>query len=223
VSNSSETSNSGERVQQQRDQQQREQQDVCNNSGTSNKENRSGCNSNNTLSSDSPRRSRTRVRKLPAQRRTRPQLMSSARPQTSNALGVERKIILPLACKRYCDKASRIETVEPDLRRRVCEDGPCNGACRPKPVQLKPIAPTCAASCAKTGLASPVLRGDRRQRWLLRAATRRENSRQQPCGGRPGLGRHSVPDRAGPSSVCPARAGSALLVRILNLLPCTPT
>jgi hypothetical protein len=68
-------------------------------------------------------------------------------------LGVERKInsasVNATATK---DRAS--SAVEPDLRRRVCEDGPCKEPA-PKPVQLKPIAPDPRRKLCKDGSCQP--------------------------------------------------------------------
>ena len=69
-------------------------------------------------------------------------------------LGVERKINSASAVNATATKDRASSAVEPDLRRRVCEDGPCKEPA-PKPVQLKPIAPDPRRKLCKDGSCQP--------------------------------------------------------------------
>jgi hypothetical protein len=67
---------------------------------------------------------------------------------------VERKINSASAVNATATKDRASKPVEPDLRRRVCEDGPCKEPA-PKPVQLKPIAPDLRRKLCKDGPCQP--------------------------------------------------------------------
>src|SRR6267143_2494464 len=132
-----------ERVQQQRDEQQREQEQVQQQQHSS---------------SDSP--APISNASSEASRPTAHPPATDVKRTTSDIqpLGVERKINSASAVNATATKDRASKPVEPDLRRRVCEDGPCKEPA-PKPVQLKPIAPDLHRKLCKNGSCQPCPEG----------------------------------------------------------------
>src|SRR5207245_10637688 len=114
-----------QRDQQQRDQQQREQQERMEQQHSS----------SDSLAPSSKA-------SLEASRPTAHPPATDVKRTTSDSQprGVERKTNSAPAVNATATKDHALSPVETDLRRRVCEDGPCKEP-GPKPVQLKPVAP----------------------------------------------------------------------------------
>jgi len=129
-----------ERKQQQRDQQEREQQDRVQQQLHS--------------SSDSPAPI-SNVTLEPSRPTAQPPA-ATVKSTTSDIqpIGTERKVNSASAVNATATKDHASSPADPDLRRGICEDGPCKEPV-PKPVQLKPIAPDSPRKACKDGPCQP--------------------------------------------------------------------
>ncbi len=129
-----------QRDQQQRDQQQREQQDRVQQQLHS--------------SSDSPAPISNVT--LDPSRPTAQPPAATVKSTTSaiQPIGTERKVNSASAVDTTATKDHASSPADPDLRRGICEDGPCKEPA-PKPVQLKPIAPDPPRKACKDGPCQP--------------------------------------------------------------------
>jgi len=165
-----------EREQQQRDQQQREQQER-----EQQQRELERMQQQQHASSDSPAPSSNASSE--ASRPTAHPPATDVKRTTSDIqpLGVERKINSASAVNATATKDRASSAVEPDLRRRVCEDGPCKEPA-PKPVQLKPIAPDPRRKLCKDGSCQPCPAGGSRGKdGSCTAPPGTRTVVQQPC------------------------------------------